>query len=184
VKETDDKNSLVLSIIENIQREDLNPIEEAEAFQTLIELHDYTQEEIGKQVGKSRTSITNYLRLLKLNKKIKEDLLQNKITMGHARAYLGLDSSAQQFEVHSQVLRRNLSVRQTENLIQRLKKGIKITPPNKSTEQQEFLVTELRKRLGTKVSLNQRGKKGKLIIEFYSQDELEKIFNIITGRER
>jgi len=182
VREVDDNNRLELSLIENIQREDLNVIEEAEAYQKLIEQFSYTQEEIGKRVGKSRTSITNTLRLIKLGKKIKDDLIQNKINMGHARAYLGLDVSSLQMEAHIQVLKKSLSVRQTESLVKRLKLGKKDKHPAKQEHKHEFVLVELRKRLGTKVAINTRGKRGKLIIEFYSPEELERIFELITGR--
>jgi ParB family transcriptional regulator, chromosome partitioning protein len=182
VKDVEEKNRLELSLIENIQREDLNVIEEAEAYQNLIEQFGYTQEEIGKRVGKSRTSVTNTLRLMKLNKKIKDDLTQNKINMGHARAYLGLDSSAQQMEVHNAVIKKGLSVRQTETLVKRMKRGVKEHVPGKQGDTHEFILAELRKTLGTKVTINSRGKRGKLIIEFYSPEELERIFELIKGR--
>jgi ParB family transcriptional regulator, chromosome partitioning protein len=182
VKEVEEKHRLELSLIENIQREDLNVMEEAEAYQKLIEQFGYTQEEIGKRVGKSRTSITNTLRLIKLNKKIKDDLIQNKINMGHARAYLGLDSAAQQLEAHARVLKGNLSVRQTENLVKRMKRGVKERPTGKQGHQHEFVLAELRKRLGTKVAITTRGKGGKLIIEFYSPAELDRLFELIRGQ--
>ena len=182
VREDEEKNRLFLSLIENIQREDLNPLEEADAFQQIIERFGYTQEEIGTRVGKSRASVTNTLRLLKLHKKIKDDLTQNKINMGHARAYLGLDSSAQQLEAHARVLKGSLSVRQTENLVKRMKRSGKEKPASKKENQYEFVLTELRKRLGTKVAINTRGKRGQLIIDFYSSEELERIFELIRGR--
>jgi ParB family transcriptional regulator, chromosome partitioning protein len=182
LKEVEDSNRLELSLIENIQREDLNVIEEAEAYQKLIEQFGYTQDELGKRVGKGRTSITNTLRLIKLNKKIKDDLIQNKINMGHARAYLGLDAASLQMEAHVLVLKKSLSVRQTESLVKRLKLGKKEKQPEKQENRHEFVLVELRKRLGTKVAINARGKKGKLIIEFYSPEELERIFELITGR--
>jgi ParB family transcriptional regulator, chromosome partitioning protein len=180
IREVEDNNRLELSLIENIQREDLNVIEEAEAYQKLIEQFGYTQEEIGKRVGKSRTSITNTLRLIKLSKKIKDDLLQNKINMGHARAYLGLDAASQQMEAHILVLKKSLSVRQTEALVKRLKLGKKDNHPGKQENKHQFVLVELRKKLGTKVAINTRGEKGKLIIEFYSSEELERIFELIT----
>ncbi|MCX5894833.1 MAG: ParB/RepB/Spo0J family partition protein [Proteobacteria bacterium] len=182
IKDADEKGRLELSLIENIQREDLNAIEEAEAYQKLLDLFDYTQDEIGKRVGKSRSTIANSLRLLKLNKKIKDDLMQHKIEMGHARSYLGLESSSQQMGIHSQVLKGNLSVRQTESLVKRMKKGLKAKHPDKQDNQYEFLLSELRKILGTKVSIIQKGnKRGKLVIEFYSIDELERVFELIRG---
>jgi ParB family chromosome partitioning protein len=182
VREDEEKNRLFISLIENIQREDLNPLEEADAYQQIIDRFGYTQEEIGTRVGKSRASVTNTLRLLKLHKKIKDDLTQNRINMGHARAYLGLDSSAQQLEAHARVLRGSLSVRQTENLVKRMKRSVKEKPVGKPENKYEFIMTELRKCLGTKVTINTRGKRGKLVIEFYSSDELERIFELIRGR--
>lgn len=181
IKEVGDKGRLELSLIENIQREDLNVIEEADAYQKLIEEFGYTQDALGQRVGKSRTSITNALRLLKLNRKIKDDLLHNKINMGHARAYLGLDSSAQQMEAHVQVVKKQFSVRQTERLVKRMKSGAPapLSPPSGS--EHEFMLHELRKILGTKVSIKQKGKRGKLIIEFYSPGELERIFELLSG---
>jgi ParB family chromosome partitioning protein len=181
VKEVGDKSRLELSLIENIQREDLNVIEEAEAYQKLVDEFGYTQDLIAQRVGKGRTSITNALRLLKLNRKIKDDLMQDKINMGHARAYLGLDSSAQQVEAHAQVLKKQLSVRQTEQLVKRMKSGAPAPLPSPSGSEHEFMVHELRKILGTKVSIRQKGKRGKLIIEFYSPGELERIFELLSG---
>lgn len=181
VKEVGDKSRLELSLIENIQREDLNVIEEAEAYQKLVDEFGYTQDVIGQRVGKGRTSITNALRLLKLNRKIKDDLMQDKINMGHARAYLGLDSSAQQVEAHAQVVKKQLSVRQTEQLVKRMKSGAPAPLPSPSGSEHEFMVHELRKILGTKVSIRQKGKRGKLIIEFYSPGELERIFELLSG---
>ena len=181
IKEVGDKSRLELSLIENIQREDLNVIEEADAYQKLIAEFGYTQDALGQRVGKSRTSITNALRLLKLNRKIKDDLMQNKINMGHARAYLGLDSSAQQMEAHALVVKKQLSVRQTERLVKRMKSGAPapLSPPSGS--EHEFMLHELRKILGTKVSIKQQGKRGKIIIEFYSPGELERIFELLSG---
>jgi ParB family chromosome partitioning protein len=184
IKEVGDKSRLELSLIENIQREDLNVIEEAEGYQKLIEEVGYTQEAIGQRLGKSRTSITNALRLLKLNRKIKDDLMQNKINMGHARAYLGLDSSAQQIEAHVHVVKKQLSVRQTEQLVKRMKSGATKPLPSPAGSEHEFIVHELRKILETKVLIRQKGKRGKLIIEFYSPGELERIFELLSGQER
>jgi len=181
IKEVGDKSRLELSLIENIQREDLNVIEEAEAYQKLVDEFGYTQDVLGQRVGKSRTSITNALRLLKLNRKIKDDLMQNKINMGHARTYLGLDSSAQQMEAHAQAVKKQLSVRQTERLVKRMKSGAPAPLPSPSGSEHEFILHELRKILGTKVSISQKGRRGKLIIEFYSPGELERIFELLSG---
>jgi ParB family transcriptional regulator, chromosome partitioning protein len=121
VKDADEQNVREIALIENLQREDLNVIEEAEAYQSLIGSYGYTQEALSEKVGKSRSAIANALRLLKLCPEIKEDLMAGKIDMGHARAYLGLDTRSAQEAVHREVLKKGLSVRQTEVLIKRLK---------------------------------------------------------------
>ncbi|MCX8042974.1 MAG: ParB/RepB/Spo0J family partition protein [Desulfobacterota bacterium] len=175
-----------ISLIENLQREDLNPIEEALAYQDLIDRFQYTQETIAEKVGKSRTAITNALRLLRLSNIIKHDLLQNKISMGHARAYLGLESPALQEEAHRIVMKRALSVRQTERLVQQLKinkRGRKKHLSASSIEQAQyaFLLEELQKRYATKIRMIKNGNKGKIIIEFYSNDDFERIFELLRG---
>jgi len=121
LKDVDEQTSQEIALIENIQRKDLNVIEEAEAYQSLIKRYDYTQEDVSKKLGKNRTVITNALRLLKLSESIKNDLLREKISMGHARAYLGIEAPEAQKEVHKQVLKKGLSVRQTESLIKKTK---------------------------------------------------------------
>ena len=186
IKEADENTRQEIALIENIQREDLNIVEEAEAYQNLIGRFGFTQEEVSQRVGKSRTAVTNALRILKLDKKIKVDLLQNRITMGHARAYLGLESSAQQQEVHRRVIKKGLSVRQTEHLIKRLKndKLENIQKSEKTLEkdlQYDFIINELQKRFSTKVNIVKKGKKGKLIIEFYSDSEFERIYDLLRG---
>jgi ParB family chromosome partitioning protein len=186
VREADERTQQEIALIENIQREDLNVIEEAEAYESLIERFNYTQEEVSQKVGKSRTAVTNALRLLKLGKNIKEDLLQNRITMGHARAYLGAESSAVQAQVHRKVTRKGLSVRQTENLIKKLKTGEKEKGRKKDRSltdqvQYDFILDELRKRFATKVNVIRKGNKGKIVIEFYSNEEFERIYALLRG---
>lgn len=175
-----------MSLIENLQREDLNAIEEAEAYRDLIERYAYTQETIAEKVGKSRAAVTNALRLLRLGKTIKDDLVQQKISMGHARAYLGLDSPAQQEEAHRIVVKRGLSVRQTERLIQQIKlnrRGKKHKSQISSIEQAQysFIMDELQKRFATKIHLHRTGNRGKITIEFYSNDDFERIYQLLRG---
>jgi len=185
LKEADEQTSQEIALIENIQRKDLNVLEEAEAYQSLINRYDYTQEDVSKRLGKNRTVITNALRLLKLSESIKKDLLKEKISMGHARAYLGVDSSPLQQEVHKKVLKKGLSVRQTENLIKKLKTDSleKKTKKIPGTEeiQNEFLVNELQKMFSTKVNITKRGKKGQIIIEYYSEEDLNRIYDVLRG---
>ena len=175
-----------MSLIENLQREDLNPIEEAQAYQDLIDRFNYTQEMIAEKVGKSRTAITNSLRLLRLGNSIKDDLFQQKISMGHARAYLGLDSPALQEQAHKLVLKRGLSVRQTERLVQQLKlkkysRKSKRTIDSIEQAQYAFIVDELQKRFSTKIHLVRHGNSGKIIIDFYSNDDFERIYQMLRG---
>jgi len=185
LKEVDEQTSQEIALIENIQRKDLNVLEEAEAYQSLINRYNYTQEDVSKKLGKNRTVITNALRLLKLSESIKKDLLQEKISMGHARAYLGVESSSVQHEVHKKVLKKGLSVRQTENLIKKLKtegleKKVKKKPETEDI-QNEFLLNELQKKFSTKVNIIKRGKKGQIIIEYYSDEDLNRIYDVLRG---
>jgi ParB family transcriptional regulator, chromosome partitioning protein len=186
IVEASDNELREIALIENLQREDLNIIEEAEGYQSLIEAYGYTQEEVSAKVSKSRSSVTNALRLLKLGLTIKEDLAQNKITMGHARAYLGLESLQKQEEAHRLVLKKGLSVRQTEKHIQQLREGIKSKKKKKSllsTEntQLDFIIEELQKKFGTKINISRKGEKGKIIIEFFSSQEFERIYDLLRG---
>ena len=185
LKDVDEQTSQEIALIENIQRKDLNVLEEAEAYQSLINRYNYTQEDVSKKLGKNRTVITNALRLLKLSESIKKDLLQEKISMGHARAYLGVESSSVQQEVHKKVLKNGLSVRQTENLIKKLKtEGLeKKVKKKQNTEeiQNEFLLNELQKRFSTKVNIIKKGKKGQIIIEYYSKEDLNRIYDVLRG---
>lgn len=185
LKDVDEKTSQEIALIENIQRKDLNVLEEAEAYQSLINRYDYTQEDVSKKLGKNRTVITNALRLLKLSESIKKDLLQEKISMGHARAYLGVDSSSLQYEAHKMVLKKGLSVRQTEGLIKKLKtEGLekKVKKKQEKEEiQNEFLLNELQKKFSTKINIVKKGKKGKIIIEYYSDEDLNRIYDVLRG---
>jgi len=186
VKEVDDKEQHEIALIENIQREDLNVIEQAEAFQGLIERFSYTQEEVSKKVGKSRAAITNTLRLLNLSKKIKEDIVQNRITMGHARTYLALGSYSAQEEVHYTVIKKGLSVRQTESFVKKINNknnqtSNKIENDDTDKAQNEYIINELRKKFSTKINVLRNGEKGKIIIEFYSNEEFNRIYDLLRG---
>ncbi len=184
VREADEQQMQELALIENIQREDLNVVEEAQAYESLIERFGYTQEDLSRRVGKSRTAVTNSLRLLKLADTIKQDLLDGKITMGHARAYLGVDG-AHQREVHRTVIKKSLSVRQTENLIKKLKSGQK-SPEKQNRKSDEsvqfrYMREELQKKFSTRVDIRQQGKKGKIVIEYYSPEEFERIYDLLRS---
>jgi ParB family chromosome partitioning protein len=184
VREISDTETLEVSLIENIQREDLNPLEEAEAYKKLIEKFDHTQEELAARLGKNRSTVANSLRLLRLPEVIKHSLQNNLISMGHARAILSLEGHGKQIEVHNLILKKGSSVRQTENLIQKVKQTGKV-PPRKTPRKESIFYADvendLTRRLATRVKVMKRGKGGKIVIEYYSLEELERIIERIKG---
>jgi len=186
VKEADDREALELSLIENLQREDLNPIEEAEALKGLIE-EGISQEELAKRIGKDRTTISNTLRLLKLPAEVRSHLLQNRITSGHARAILSLETKEKQKELCALIIQKGLSVRAAEALARRWsekpKKETLSTRRRSDLENQlSSLLDSLRRHLGTRVHITQKGKKGEIGIEYYSFEDLERIVETILGK--
>ncbi len=178
IKDVPESELLELSLIENIQRENLNPVEEAEAFKRLMDQFHLTQEEISKQVGKDRTTITNAIRLLKLPVDIRQSLIDGSISMGHARAFLSLDGPEKQRLALKKVLAGALSVRQAENLVKRLGRRSSLSS-SKKIQEWNPLIEELQRALGTKVKIIARGKRGKIEIEFYSRDELDRIIDLL-----
>lgn len=178
---------LALSLIENIQREKLNPIEIANAYKRLMEECNLSQEEIASKVGKDRTTITNFIRLLKLPEKIQQSLIENKITTGHARALISIPDETIQLELHDKILKKNLSVRKVEELVRKLtesrngkhrKKTLNSTT-DLSNVSQKNLEEKLQRILGTKVHCKvKKSGSGEIIIEFYSYDELERLFEL------
>jgi len=178
IKEVSESEILELSLIENIQREDLNPIEEAEAFKGLLEQFHLTQEEISRRVGKDRTTIANAIRLLRLSPEIRQSLIDGKISMGHARAFLSLDGPEKQRLALKKVLAVGLSVRQTESLVKRLRpRGHRA--PLKNGAQWDSLVEELQRILGTKVKIVGKSNRGRIEINYYSQNELNRIIDLL-----
>jgi len=187
VKEVEGREVLEISLIENLQREDLNPIEAAEAFKHLIEEFNLSQEDLSKRIGKDRTTITNTLRLLKLPLEVRNQLLQNRITSGHARAILSLESKEKQKELCALIIKKGLSVREAESIAKRWaekpKKSIAPVKPRGDLESQlSSLQDSMRKYLGTKVHITQKGKGGKIEIEYYSHEDLERIVEAILGK--
>jgi len=184
IREVNDAQSLEIAIIENIHRQDLNPIEEAEAYARLSTEFELTQEMVAEKVGKSRTAIANILRLLKLSRTIKEDLITGKISMGHARALLGLEDSNQRESLRKEIFKQNMTVRQTESRVNKIKKGgiQKILKPNalKNIFIKD-LEKDLARRLGTKVDITPRKKGGKLVVNYYSDEDLERI-QVLMGK--
>jgi len=184
VKEADRREVLEISLIENLQREDLNPIEAAESFKHLLEEFNISQEDLSQRIGKDRTTITNTLRLLKLPLEVRNQLLQNRITSGHARAILSLESKEKQKELCALIIKKGLSVREAEAIAKRWSEKPKksITPVKKRGDlesQLSSLQDSLRKYLGTKVHITQKGKRGKIEIEYYSHEDLERIVEAI-----
>jgi len=186
VREVEDRDALEISLIENLQREDLNPIEEAEAFKRLTEEFHISQGELSTRVGKDRTTITNALRLLKLPQEVKNQLLQNRITSGHARAILSLETREKQKELCNLIVKRGLSVREAEALAKRWSKRkargtVSDRRKRELGSQMNSLQDSLRNHLGTRVRITQDGKKGKIEIEYYSHEDLERIVELILS---
>jgi len=179
VKKVSEEEQLEYSLIENVQREDLNPIEEAEAYQKLINDFNYTQQKLSQVMGKDRATIANQIRLLKLPPMIKQSLAQNELTTGHARCLLSIIESQKQREAFRLVLSRGLSVRETEKLVRKLNKVIKKQEPINGLVHLEYVQNDLIQWFGTKVKISKKGKRGKIIIEFYSPEELERIIEKI-----
>lgn len=184
VKEITDEALLLLSIIENIQREDLNPLEEAEAYHLLMTEFGMTQEDTAIRVGKSRPAVANSLRLRHLPEPVKESILANRLSMGHARALLGAPSPAQQLAVWKAVMEKGLSVRQTEALIRKLKKEAEEASPAAPPEPPKdahmaSLTEELSRRFGTRVNILRKGKRGRVEIEFFSEEDLDRLLELL-----
>ena len=182
IREVSDTRALELAIIENIHRQDLNPIEEAEAYKRLAEDFSLTQEMIAEKVGKSRAAIANILRLLNLSRNIQENLISGKLSMGHARALLGLDNTGQMQAMCQEILKQGLTVRQTESKVNRLKKPEILKLASSMKKKNIFirdLEKELERKLGTKVEVSPKKNGGKLVVSYYSDDDLERIQNLI-----
>ena len=187
IREVTDAQALELAIIENIHRQDLNPIEEADAYARLADEFALTQEMIAKRVGKSRTAVANTLRLLKLSRNIKEDLISGKISMGHARALLGLDNAGQMEALRKEIFKQDLTVRQIESRVSRLKQSVSKKPVSLVSKKNIFikvLEKEFERRLGTKVDIKPAKKGGKLVVTYYSDDDLDRIKDLIGQSKR
>ena len=183
VREVSEKEAFELALIENIQREDLNPVEEAEAYRRLVEEHGLTQEELAARVGKERSTVANALRLLRLPEAIKQAIVTEKLSMGHARALLAIADEGDLKKAAEKVIAENLSVRAAEALVQRLKSKRK--PPEKggegSSTQIRHLVEKLQRKLGAKVELKDRNGAGTLEIRYGNLGELDRILAGILG---
>ncbi len=185
VRELSDRENMLLAIIENTQREDLNPVEEALAFEAMIKQYELTQEEVSKSVGKSRPYITNALRLLKLPEEVRQMLIDGRLTGGHARAIAGVEDEALQIQLAKLAADGGLSVRALEQMIAESpeKQKKKTNKPLKRVKSPEIISAEndLKQILGTKVSLPPTTGKGKIEISFYSQEELERLLEMLMS---
>lgn len=183
IRDFNDKEMLEIALIENLQREDLNPIEEAEGINSLIESYGLTQEQVAQRLGKSRPSIANSLRLLKLPKHVKNLLEEGKISTGHARALLALNSHTKMIELADLIVDKSLSVRETENIVKKIKEEKQKKNKSKTLEKPSFIL-EIENRMeeyfGTRVTIQQGKKKGVIEIEYYSNDDLERIIKMIS----
>ena len=182
VKTITDTDLLEMSIVENVQREDLNPMEEAGAYYQLIVKFDLTQDQVATRVGKSRSAVANFLRLRQLPEQIKADIINGTLSMGHARALLGASNSAQQNAAWRAVVSKGLSVRETERLINRLKAEKKKPKKSSTGSEQRHLLSlaeDLSRRFGTKVQIKRHGKKGRVEITFYNNDDLDRVLTLL-----
>ncbi len=185
VKDVAPSGMLELALVENLQRADLNPLEEATAYRQLTEGFGLTQEQVARRVGKSRVAVSNTLRLLKAARPVQEALLAGKISEGHARALLGLEQAEAQEAALKTVLKRELTVRQTEKLVRRLL-GLRREeqrPTRAISPETRALESRFREALGTKVSLTRSGERGRVVIYFYSEEELNALYERIVGSE-
>lgn len=186
IREYDKQRTMEIALIENVQRADLNPIEEAQAYQRLIQEFELTQEEIANCVSKNRATITNSMRLLKLDPRVQQMLIENEISSGHARALLGLEDGEKQFQVAKKIIQDKLSVRDVEKLVKLWNR------PEKEKKQQETgpdinliykqIEDKLKTIMGTKVVINRKDKnKGRIEIDYYSQEELERLIELMES---
>lgn len=179
IKDYSPQEIMEVALIENIQREDLNPIEEAKAYKNLIDEYNLKQDQVAEKVSKSRTAVTNALRLLKLDDRVQDMLINESISCGHARALLGLDDAEKQYNIATQIFDEKLSVRETEKLVKQINRPEQPPKPKKELKN-DFVYRDieekLKEKIGTKVKINRKTEdKGKIEIEYYSPEELEKI---------
>jgi ParB family chromosome partitioning protein len=181
VKDASDRQTLELALVENVQRADLNPLEEAAAYQRLIQDFGLTQQQVADQVGRSRVTIANTLRLLALPDTLKRAVIEGRITEGHARAILGLPQLQQQLAVLERVEREELTVRQTEELVRRLLEGPQPRPQRARPPDVTAIEDELRHVLGTKVTLRPGKRGGRIVIEYFSDEEFQGLYDRLRG---
>jgi ParB family transcriptional regulator, chromosome partitioning protein len=181
IQDVSDDTAVEMALIENIQREDLNAVEEAEAYHSLLEKFALSQEELARRVGKERSTVANALRLLRLPTEIKRDIVEERLAMGHARALLALETPEQMKKGRDEIVRRHLTVRETETLIKRLKTNRALAPKKRLDPQQTDLVEQLKRHFKAKVTLRQSSRGGKIEINYASLEDLTRIIDIIIN---
>jgi ParB family chromosome partitioning protein len=179
VKEATKRELLEMALIENIQREDLNPLEAAEAYKRLQDEFKMTQDDLAKRVGKERSTVTNFLRLLGLPKEVKQELVTGSLSMGHAKALLSLERVRDQLLAAARIVKKGLSVREAEALAHALKNPPKDKKQPRQSHELKAIEDKLKKTLGTKVNITPRAKGGRIVIEYYSNEELDSILEKI-----
>ena len=182
VKEMTEQQMMEVAILENLQREDLTPIEEAEAYSSLIDNLNFTQDALAKRLGKSRPHIANHIRLLQLPEEVRQLMNEGVLSMGHGRALLGLKNKGRIAEVAQKVIAQSLNVRQLESLVHQVNEGVSHETKEKVKKDVFVQATEsqLREYFGTSVQVKKQKNKGKIEIEFYSEDDLERILDILN----
>ncbi len=185
IKKAQDSETLQMALIENIQRQDLNPIEEARAYDSLIKEFHWTQEAVAKAVGKERSSVANSVRLLALSKKVQEKIAQGLLSSGHAKVLLGLQDMSRQDWLCEKILKEGLTVRQAEELLrlQKPSKTLYQKAAKASDPHLQFLEEELQRTLGSRVKILPKGKGGKLEIDYYSGEDLERILSLLGWKK-
>lgn len=181
IQDVSDDTAVELALIENIQREDLNAVEEAEAYHSLQERFSLSQEELAKRVGKDRSTVANALRLLKLPAEIKRDIVEDRLSMGHARALLAIENPEAQKKGRDEIIRKKLTVREAENLVKRLKSTRAARPVKRPDPQMVEVIDQLKRHFKAKVALRQGKRGGKIEISYANLDDLTRIVEIITN---
>lgn len=190
IRDLNDAAAFEVALVENLQREDLNPLEEAESYKKLMEEFHYSQEVIGEKVGKSRSTITNALRLLNLDPRVQNYVIENRLTGGHARTLLGIQDGDAQFELAEKIIEEGLSVRTVEALVKKYQEDLHKEKDGEPQEEKKFIPTSyktieenLKNIFGTKVKLSGKKNKGKIEIEYYSDDDLDRLLNLMKSIE-
>lgn len=182
IKEYTEQEISEIAIIENLQREDLNPIESAKAIKSLINQYNLTQDEVADKIGKSRPAVANTIRLLSLPESIITLVESNKLTAGHARALLGIDNPTKQKEIALLIIKNNLTVRDVENIIKHLNNPKKENAPKEKSLEIKDFEDKIKRVFSTKVQIKGTDSKGKIVIDYYSKDDLERIYDILKER--